>query len=69
MLRCREEYREFHERDHEDGESWEVSEVDDDSDDCPKCKWDEICEGGCEAEIDCGYKFELREEKNESCTH
>jgi len=62
-MRCRDEYREFHERDHEDGESWEVPEVDDDSDDCPRCKWDEVCKGGCVTGVDRGFKFELREEE------
>lgn len=58
----REWYREFHEQDHEHGEVVdEVKEVE--PDDCPDCKWDEVCKGGCEAGIDCGYSFEKKEEE------
>ena len=62
-MRGREEYREFHERDYEHGEAREVPEVDDDPGDCPKCRWDEVCKGGCRVGVDCGFKFEKIKEE------
>ena len=34
-------------------------------DDCDNCKHEEVCKGGCESgqTVDCGYKFERKEEK------
>lgn len=58
-MRGREEYREFHERDHEIGEVGDDLKDDEElKEDCDNCKHDWICQGGCGAGVDCGYKFE-----------
>jgi len=67
----REHYEEMHEREWDpriEDRPLERGEVEDEEDgeetnDCPICQHNEFCKGGCEAGVDCGYRFLAKEGK------